>query len=182
MATCASCPGRPDFCEIGANKGAFGSLKHQRGHHHAYLLSNEQPASGGRTVALTVVADGDIGVAEIEWLDRLAVHEQLGLARHELHALLDTFCEDLLSSDQLKWADVCPVDERTLADLMGEIQDPAHRLKLLRLCVELAEVRYGDIDAMTPDGRNQLPCGSPGSDHSIRCKPNGRPRRWVGPP
>ena len=87
-----------------------------------------------------MVAGGDIRHAEIEWLDRRAVHEQLGLASHELHALLDTFCEDLLSSDQLKWADVCPVDERTLADLMGEIQDPALRLKLLRLCVELAEV------------------------------------------
>ncbi len=98
------------------------------------------PQAAARIVALTVVADGDIGDAEIEWLDRLAVHEQLGLARRELHALLDTFCEDLLSSDQLKWADVCPVDERTLADLMGEIQDPALRLKLLRLCVELAEV------------------------------------------
>ena len=98
------------------------------------------PQAAARIVALTVVADGDIGDEEIKWLDRLAVHEKLGLARHELHALLDTFCEDLLSSDQLKWADVCPVDERTLADLMGEIQDPALRLTLLRLCVELAEV------------------------------------------
>jgi len=97
------------------------------------------PQAAARIVALTVVADGDIGEAEIEWLDRLAVHEQLGLARHELHALLDTFCEDLLSSDQLKWADACPVDERTLADLMCEIQDPAMRLKLLRMCVELAQ-------------------------------------------
>jgi len=98
------------------------------------------PQAAARIIALTVVADGDIGDAEIKWLDRLAVHEQLGLARHELHALMDTFCEDLLSSDQLQWADACPVDERTLADLMGEIQDPALRLKLLRLCVELAEV------------------------------------------
>ena len=97
------------------------------------------PQAAARIVALTVVADGDIADAEIDWLDRLAVHEQLGLARHELHALLDTFCEDLLSSDQLKWADACPVDERTLADLMAEIQDPALRLKLLRLCVELAQ-------------------------------------------
>jgi uncharacterized tellurite resistance protein B-like protein len=97
------------------------------------------PQAAARIVALTVVADGDIGDAEIEWLDRLAVHEQLGLARQELHALMDAFCEDLLSSDQLKWADACPVDERTLADLMGEIQDPAMRLKLLRMCVELAE-------------------------------------------
>ena len=98
------------------------------------------PQAAARIVALTVVADGDISDAEIEWLDRLAVHEQLGLARDELHALLDTFCEDLLASNQLQWADVCPVDERTLADLMDEIQDPALRLKVLRLCVELAEV------------------------------------------
>jgi len=107
------------------------------------------PQAAARIVALTLVADGDIRDAEIEWLDRLAVHEQLGLARHELHAVLDIFCEDLLSSDQLKWADVCPVDERTLADLMGEIQDPALRLKLLRLCVELAEV-----DAQVDEGES----------------------------
>lgn len=109
------------------------------------------PQAAARIVALTVVADGDIGDAEIKWLDRLAVHEQLGLARHDLHALLDTFCEDLLSSDQLKWADACPVDERTLADLMGEVQDPALRLKLLRLCVELAEV-----DAQVDDGESSV--------------------------
>jgi len=41
------------------------------------------PQAAARIAALTVVADGDIGDAEIEWLDRLAVHEQLGLARHE---------------------------------------------------------------------------------------------------
>lgn len=107
------------------------------------------PQAAARILALTVVADGDIGDAELQWLDRLAVHERLGLARHELHALLDTFCEDLLSSDQLKWADACPVDERTLAGLMGEIQDPELRLKLLRLCVELAEV-----DAQVDDGES----------------------------
>jgi len=109
------------------------------------------PQAAARIVALTVVADGDIGDAEIAWLDRLVVHEQLGLARHELHELLDTFCEDLISSDQLKWADACPVDERTLTDLMGEIQDPALRLKLLRLCVELAEV-----DARVDEGESMV--------------------------
>ena len=109
------------------------------------------PQAAARIIALTVVADGHLRDAEIEWLDRRAVHEQLGLASHELHALLDTFCEDLLSSDQLKWADVCPVDERTLADLMGEVRDPMLRLKLLRLCVELAEV-----DAHVDDGESSV--------------------------
>lgn len=107
------------------------------------------PQAAARIVALTLVADGDIGDAEIQCLDRLAVHEQLGLSRHELHGLLDSFCEDLLSSDQLKWADACPVDERTLAELLGEIQDPALRLKLLRLCVALAEV-----DARVDEGES----------------------------
>jgi uncharacterized tellurite resistance protein B-like protein len=107
------------------------------------------PQAAARIIALTVVADGDIGEAEIAWLDRLAVHQQLGLTRSELHGLLDTFCEDLLSSQQLKWADACPVDERTLAQLMAEIKDPALRRKLLRLCVQLAEV-----DAFVAEGES----------------------------
>ena len=97
------------------------------------------PQAAARIVALTVLADRDISKAELELLDRLAVHEQLGLDRQELHAVLDSFCEDLLSSEQLQWSDTCPVDERTLAGLMGEIENPALRRKLLRLCIEIAE-------------------------------------------
>lgn len=104
----------------------------------SYPLNSPQAAA--RIVALTVVADGDIGDAEIVCLDRLSIPAQLGLERHEMHALLDTFCEDLLSSGQLKWADACPVDERTLANLMGEITEPAMRMKVLRMCVQIAEV------------------------------------------
>lgn len=97
------------------------------------------PQAAARIVALTVLADRDISKAELDLLDHLAVHEQLGLQRSELHAVLDSFCEDLLSSEQLQWADPCPVDERTLAQLLGEIDDPALRRKLLRLCIQITE-------------------------------------------
>jgi len=97
------------------------------------------PQAAARIVALTVLADRDIDKAELDLLDRLAVYEQLGLDRQEFHALLDSLCEDLLSSAQLQWADACPVDDRTLAELMGEIEDPLLRRKLLRLCIEIAE-------------------------------------------
>ena len=96
--------------------------------------------AAARIIALTVLADGDIGEAETALLNRLDVPKQLGLSQSEFHAVIDTFCEDLLSSKQLVWADACPVDERTLADLMSEIESPALRKKLLRLCVEIAEV------------------------------------------
>jgi hypothetical protein len=105
------------------------------------------PQAAARIVALTLVADGDMGDAEIDLLDRLNAHEQLGLTRHGLHEVMDNFCEDLLASGERYCADVCPVDERTLAELMAEVQDPAVRRSVLRLCVQLAEV-----DARVDDG------------------------------
>jgi uncharacterized tellurite resistance protein B-like protein len=99
----------------------------------------DSPHAAARIVALTVLADRDIGKIELDLLDRLAVHEQLGLDQKEFRAVLDRLCEDLLSSEQLQWADVCPVDDRTLAELMGEIKSPALRRRLLRLCIEIAE-------------------------------------------
>ena len=109
----------------------------------------DSPQAAARIVALTVLADWDIGKTELDLLDRLAVHEQLGLDRQELHAVLDGLFEDLLTGEQLQWADACPVDDRTLAGLMGEIEDPALRRKLLRLCVEIAEA-----DAQVADGES----------------------------
>ncbi|MFN5049262.1 MAG: TerB family tellurite resistance protein [Rubrivivax sp.] len=109
------------------------------------------PQAAARIVALIVIADGDIGHAEALWLDRLAVHEQLGMPQHELYAQLDIFLEDLLSSGQLRWADTCPVDEYTLLKLLSEIQDPELQRRLLRLCVDLAE-----IDAQVDDGESAV--------------------------
>lgn len=102
--------------------------------------AQNSPQAAARLVALTLIADGDVGKAELALLDDLVVHQQLGLERDALHAVIDTFCEDLLSSKQLEFADACPVDEYTLAALMGEIDDPTLRRKVLCLCVRLAEV------------------------------------------
>ena len=97
------------------------------------------PQSAARLIALTIVADGDVGKEEFALLDALRVHQQLGLERDALHEVIDSFCVDLLASKQLAWADACPVDAYTLAELMGDIDDPALRSKVLRLCVSLAE-------------------------------------------
>lgn len=102
--------------------------------------SQNSPQAAARIVALTLVADGDVGQAELALLDELVVHQQLGLTRQALHVVIDRFCEDLLSSKQLAWAEACPVDEYTLASLMGEIDDPALRRKVLDLCARLAMV------------------------------------------
>ena len=102
--------------------------------------TKNSPEAAARIVGLTLIADGDIGKEELALLDEAAVHQQLGLTREALHAVIDHFCEDLLASQQLDWADACPVDEYTLAELMAGIDDPALRRKVLDLCIRLAEV------------------------------------------
>lgn len=99
----------------------------------------DSPQAAARIIALTVVADREIDQAELDLLERLHVETQLGLDQSTLHGVLDTFCEDLLSSGQLKWSDACPVDEATLTQLMAEIASPVLRKLLLRLCIEIAE-------------------------------------------
>lgn len=102
--------------------------------------AKNSPEAAARIVALTLVADGDIGTAELALLDQADVCQQLGLERDALHAVIDDFCADLLSSKQLHWADACPVDEYTLAELMADIDSPWLRSKVLDLCIRLAEV------------------------------------------
>jgi uncharacterized tellurite resistance protein B-like protein len=97
------------------------------------------PQAAARIVAMTLVADGDIGEAELQRLDDLKVHEQLNLSLDELHQVMKDFCQDLLRSPQLNWSDVCPLDERELANLLAQITRPALRQRVLHLCLQLAE-------------------------------------------
>lgn len=97
------------------------------------------PQAAARILALTMLADRDVSAAEFAVLDSCDVHHKLGLSRTALHAVIDDFCEDLLLSKQLAWADACPVDSYTLTSVMGEIDDPNLRYELLQLCVKLAQ-------------------------------------------
>jgi uncharacterized tellurite resistance protein B-like protein len=102
-------------------------------------FENNSPQAAARIVALTLVADGHIGEAELQRLDDLKVHEQLNLPLDEMHAVMKDFCQDMLGSPQLNWSDVCPLDERELAGLMAQITRPSLRQRVLHLCVQVAE-------------------------------------------
>ena len=135
------------------------------------------PQAAARIVALTVIADGDVGAAELALLDELAVHRALGLEREALHALIDQFCADLLSSKQLAWADACPVDEYTLAELMCEIDDPALRQKVLGLCVRLAEA--DDLVAEGESGVLMAAMAHWGLNHRLLASYGARPAQQA---
>ena len=97
------------------------------------------PLAAARIVALAMLADGSLCKQELDTFDRLNAHEQIGLDKEEFHAVVHTFCDDLLAAAHSSWGDVCRVDSSTMAELMGEIDAPELRRKLISLCVAVAE-------------------------------------------
>ena len=98
---------------------------------------NNSPQAAARIVALAMLADGHLCKSEIDALDSVDVHEQLGLSPGEIHAIVHALCEDLLASSQEDWKAACRIDPGTLAALLAEIDGPALRAKVLRLCLRV---------------------------------------------
>lgn len=102
------------------------------------------PQAAARIVALAMIADGHPCKAELDALTRVDGHLRLGLDPAGLHAVMQTLCEDLLAAAHGSWSDACRIDPRTLAGVMAEIDDPRLRLKVLQLCLAVAEAD-GDV-------------------------------------
>jgi hypothetical protein len=95
------------------------------------------PQAAARILALALLSDGHLSKVELDVLDRLDAHGQLGMRQSELHQVVHGFCEDLLATSTGGWADVCRIDAATLTGLLADIDAPDLRLKLLRLSLAI---------------------------------------------
>lgn len=109
------------------------------------------PEAAARIVALAMLSDGHLAKSELEVLERLDAARQLGLPPEELRAVVHGFCEDLLSSADAATTGACEIDERTLAELLAEIDDQGLRETVLHLCVAVVEA-----DAHIHDGESMV--------------------------
>lgn len=107
----------------------------------------DSPQAAARIVALTLVVDGGVSKTELDMLERVGAYEQLGIDRPMMQSVLRGFCEDLLHARHPHWTQACEFDTRTLNQLMAEIEAPALRATVLRLCVALAEADGHVADA-----------------------------------
>ena len=100
--------------------------------------SRNSPEAAARLVALALIADGHVCSSEDRALDRLNVSRELGLAAGEFPAIVQTLCEDRLLAPP-SWADTASdLDGDLLTTLMAEVDDPALRRKVLRLCLSVS--------------------------------------------
>jgi uncharacterized tellurite resistance protein B-like protein len=114
------------------------------------------PQAAARLLAMLLVADGNYSMTEIRALDRLEAPRRLGLSPEEIKAVIDHFCEDLLSAAQGEWTGSTQIDDSTRSALMKEVQDPDLQAQVTDLCEavaladgHLAEGEAAMLDAMT---------------------------------
>lgn len=108
------------------------------------------PEAATRILALAMLADGHQCASESAVLEKLCVHEQLGLPRQELQSVVHVFCQDLLAcSPGLCWADICAMHPGLLAQLLDEIDDPDLQRKVMNLCTTLvhADAHVSDSES-----------------------------------
>jgi Tellurite resistance protein TerB len=99
----------------------------------------DSPQAAAKIVALTMLADGDIGQDELALLDRLQLYAQLDLSRDEMFDVMSDFCRSALGHPPSCATHGCPLDECEVARLMAQITHPWLRVRLLRLCLQMAE-------------------------------------------
>lgn len=113
------------------------------------------PQAATRLLAMVLVADGNYSMTEIRALDRLEAPRRLGLPAEEIKAVIDQFCQDLLSAAHGEWTGSAQIDDATRQALMREVQDPVLRVQIMELCEavaladgHLAEGEADMLDAM----------------------------------
>lgn len=92
------------------------------------------PEAAARIIALAMLSDGHLCKSELDMLERVGAHSQLGLTPKQLHDVLHTLCEDLLATSHGDWESACRVSAETFSAVMAEITDADLRAKVLRLC------------------------------------------------
>jgi tellurite resistance protein len=96
------------------------------------------PQAAARIVALVLTSDGHVCSSEERALDKLDIAGQLGLAPTEFAQIVQALYEDHSIAHAPLVPAVGRIDTALLGALIDEIDDPALRSKVIRLCVAVA--------------------------------------------
>ncbi|CAB3648006.1 hypothetical protein LMG24238_00918 [Paraburkholderia sediminicola] len=96
------------------------------------------PQAAARIVALALTSDGHVSSSEELALESLDIAGQLGLAPEQFAQIVQTLCEDQSVANTPFAPPVGQLGAALLTTLLDEIDDPALRRKVMRLCIAVA--------------------------------------------
>jgi uncharacterized tellurite resistance protein B-like protein len=103
---------------------------------------HNSPQAAARIVALAMLADGNLSKTEFDAIERMDVYRQFRLTPEELDSIIENCCADLLAHNRLSWDLSIRFDERMLAQVLSEVEDPALRRDVMRVCSEVVEADH----------------------------------------
>lgn len=100
-------------------------------------LKLNSPEAAARLIALAVMADGRLVKQEIAWLKKTMIYDAVGIDQDAFLQIFVDFCRELVSKSEHER--VYLLDERRLARMAAEIDDPALRKNVLSAMLVLAK-------------------------------------------
>jgi uncharacterized tellurite resistance protein B-like protein len=100
-----------------------------------YPTNSAQAVS--RLLALTMIVDGHLAPSELKAMHASGMPTQAMLGEDEFDDVVRDLCEDLLASAARRSSHEVEIDSRLLDTLLGEVDDSALRLSLMKTMLDI---------------------------------------------
>jgi uncharacterized tellurite resistance protein B-like protein len=95
------------------------------------------PKAVSRLLALTMIVDGHLSPSELKAMRTSSMPAQAMLGEDEFDDVVRDLCEDLLASAARRSSHEVEIDSRLLDTLLGEVDDSALRLSLMKTMLDI---------------------------------------------
>jgi uncharacterized tellurite resistance protein B-like protein len=90
-----------------------------------------------RLLALTMIVDGHLAPSELKAMQRSAIPQHSRLDEDDFDDVVRDLCEDLLTSAARRCSAEVEIDSRLLDALLGEVEDQALRLSVMKTMLDI---------------------------------------------
>ena len=84
----------------------------------------DSPQAAARLLALAILADGGLDVAELRVLDDYDIAGKLGLDKYLFDEVIKDFCFDLAQYSDREFASHLELDRETIGHLLRDVRNP----------------------------------------------------------
>jgi uncharacterized tellurite resistance protein B-like protein len=101
------------------------------------LSPTDSPKAVSRLLALAMIVDGHIAPSELKAMHRSGILQHTGIDEDEFDDVVRDLCEDLLATAARRCSEEVEIDVRLLDALLGEVEDTALRLSVMKAMLEI---------------------------------------------
>jgi uncharacterized tellurite resistance protein B-like protein len=97
----------------------------------------DSPEAVSRLLALTMIVDGHLAPSEVKAMHRSGILQQKAIDEDEFDDVVRDLCEDLLATAARRCSQEVEIDSRLLDTLLGEVEDKALRMSLMKTMLDI---------------------------------------------